>query len=455
MKRILPILLLIIGLTSFVQAQWTSPGTGNDYTLPDLVNVTGGVVTDQGDGKFSINANLTISGTDRLVIDNQVVRIDIPGALVTLQGYLSCTNTQRVKIYGTMTAHYGIRLENALGCDFRNLYLSDGGGIQVVESNATFTDVKFVYFTTDYCSSVINIFNSSPLIENCYFLLNDGPAVSSPANGQSSPTILNCSLDSNSNNSTNPQINLGPGGADTIRIVNNTIDGTYATSHVGAISISDLVGIGDTKVLMKGNIFLKGRYGYNQQGQTISSKIIDNQFINNDQETNPMNGGSGISIYGSSTNCKAILRNNIITGNLWGITAINLHQIDMGTERDWGNNVIHDNGNGGQIYDLYNNSACDLTAVGNNWGTSNQRLIEAHIYHQPDNPAFGLVTYVPFIDVDDVDELILDHTPIDLTKAVVYNLVGQRVNPNALKPGIYLVETGQGSSRTVKKIHIQ
>ncbi|MBO4328679.1 MAG: hypothetical protein J5831_04615, partial [Bacteroidales bacterium] len=212
MKRILPILLLIIGLTSFVQAQWTSPGTGNDYTLPDLVNVTGGVVTDQGDGKFSINANLTISGTDRLVIDNQVVRIDIPGALVTLQGYLSCTNTQRVKIYGTMTAHYGIRLENALGCDFRNLYLSDGGGIQVVESNATFTDVKFVYFTTDYCSSVINIFNSSPLIENCYFLLNDGPAVSSPANGQSSPTILNCSLDSNSNNSTNPQINLGPGG---------------------------------------------------------------------------------------------------------------------------------------------------------------------------------------------------------------------------------------------------
>ncbi|MBO4328719.1 MAG: hypothetical protein J5831_04820, partial [Bacteroidales bacterium] len=289
----------------------------------------------------------------------------------------------------------------------------------------------------------------------CYFLLNDGPAVSSPANGQSSPTILNCSLDSNSNNSTNPQINLGPGGADTIRIVNNTIDGTYATSHVGAISISDLVGIGDTKVLMKGNIFLKGRYGYNQQGQTISSKIIDNQFINNDQETNPMNGGSGISIYGSSTNCKAILRNNIITGNLWGITAINLHQIDMGTERDWGNNVIHDNGNGGQIYDLYNNSACDLTAVGNNWGTSNQRLIEAHIYHQPDNPAFGLVTYVPFIDVDDVDELILDHTPIDLTKAVVYNLVGQRVNPNALKPGIYLVETGQGSSRTVKKIHIQ
>lgn len=455
MKKLLPILLLIIGLTPIANAQWTSPGTGNTYTLPDLVNVTGGVVTDQGSGKFTINNNLTIAGTDRLIIDDQVVRIDIPGALVTLQGYLSCTNTQRVKIYGTTTAHYGIRLENAKGCDFRNLYLSDGGGIQVVESNATFTDVKFTYFTTDYCSSAINIFNSHPLIDNCYFLLNDGPAIASPANGQSSPTIQNCSLDSNSNNSSNPQINLGPGGDDTIRIVNNTIDGTYATSHVGGISISDLMGVGDTKVLLQGNNIVKGRYGYNQQGQTISSRIINNMFLNNDQETNPMNGGSGISIYGSSVNCKAILRDNTITGNLWGITAINLHQIDMGTERDWGNNVLHDNGNGGQIYDLYNNSACDLTAVGNNWGTSNQRLIEAHIYHQVDNPAFGLVTYIPFIDVDDVGELIPDNTPIDLSKATVYSLTGQRVNPESIKTGVYIAVMKQGTQTIAKKIIIQ
>ena len=62
-----------------------------------------------------------------------------------------------------------------------------------------------------------------------------------------------------------------------------------------------------------------------------------------------MNGGSGISIYGSSTNNKAILRNNLITGNLWGITAIYYHDIDMGTEDDWGYNEIHDNSNGGAI----------------------------------------------------------------------------------------------------------
>ena len=455
MKRFLPRLLLIIGLTSFSHAQWTSPGNGTTYTLPDLVDVSGGVVTAQGDGVFRINADLTIAGTDGLTIDNQVSRIDIPGALLTLQGFLNCTNTQRVKIYGTTSQHYGIRLENAQGCDFRNLYLSDGGGIQIVESNVTFSDVKFVYFTQDNCSSVINIFNSNPLIENCYFLLNDGPAIASPANGQSSPIIRNCTFDSNSNQSTNPQINLGPGGADSILIINNVIDGTYATSHVGGISVADLMGVGDTKVLLQGNSIVKGRYGYNQQGQTIASTIVDNQFTNNDQETNPMNGGSGISIYGTSTNCKAVLRGNTITGNLWGITAINLHSIDLGTEDDWGNNVLHSNGNGGMVYDLYNNATCDITAVGNNWGTSNQQEIEQHIFHQPDNAAFGLVTYTPFIDVDLVDELPFDNTPTDLSKAIVYNLAGQRVDPASLKPGIYLIQLGTGIHQTVKKIIIQ
>ena len=118
-----------------------------------------------------------------------------------------------------------------------------------------------------------------------------------------------------------------------------------------------------------------------------------------------MNGGSGISIYGMDGNNKAVLRGNIITGNLWGITAINAFDIDLGTEDDWGNNQIHDNGNGGIIYDLYNNSTCDIMAVGNDWGTSNSQVIEEHIVHQNDDPSLGLVTFVPFIDVDGMNEV--------------------------------------------------
>jgi hypothetical protein len=117
-----------------------------------------------------------------------------------------------------------------------------------------------------------------------------------------------------------------------------------------------------------------------------------------------MNGGSGISIYGTTVNNKAILRNNIITGNLWGITAIYLHDIDLGTEDDWGNNEIHDNYNSGTVYDLYNNSACDITAVGNSWGTMSEEMIENHIFHQNDDPSLGLVTFIPFIGYDCMNE---------------------------------------------------
>jgi hypothetical protein len=165
-----------------------------------------------------------------------------------------------------------------------------------------------------------------------------------------------------------------------------------------------------------------------------------------------MNGGSGISIYGSSTNNKAILRNNLITGNLWGITAIYFHDIDMGTEDDWGYNEIHDNGNGGTVYDLYNNSSCDLSAVGNKWGTTNYDEIESHIYHQVDDPSLGLVTFYPYVGSEGVEEYNLESTEIDLTKATIFTLTGQRVNySESLTPGVYLVITEHGT----KKIFIQ
>ena len=450
MKRILPILLLIIGLATSLQAQWVSPGDGVTYTLPDLVAATEGVVTNDGT-VFTIHQDLTISRNDVLLIDDQVTRINAPGVLITVKGSLNCNITgDRVKLYGTETQKFSMRFENATNCLMSKMYLSDGAGVQVVESDVTFDDVKFVYFSTDYCHAAIDIFNCDPIINNCYFLLNEGAAISSPANGQSSPQITNCELDANVNGLNVPQINLGPGGDDTIRIVDNNIHGTWATFHTGGISVADLMGIGDTKVLLKDNIVKDGRYGYNQQGMTISSVIEGNQFLNNTHEDNPMNGGSGISIYGTSTNNKAILRNNVITGNLWGITAINDHDINMGTEEDWGRNEIHGNGNGGVTYDLYNNASCDIMAVGNDWGVTNEALVEDHIFHQVDNPSLGLVTFIPFVGYDQLEEITA--TEIDFTKADLYTITGQQVEySESLKPGIYIVISQQKAKKTIIK----
>ncbi len=455
MKKILPTLLLIIGLTSFAKAQWTSPGNGTTYTLPDLVAASDGVVTNAGT-VFTIHQDLTISSNDILLIDNQVTRIDAPGVLITINGSFTCSHTgDRVKLYGTEAKQFSMRFENATGCDLHRLYLSDGAGIKVIESEVVFDDVKFLYFTRDYCNAVIDVFNCDPTIKNCVFQDNQGAAISSPANGQSSPQILNNTLDANVNGINSPQINLGPGGEDTIRIVGNEVFDRWAQYHTGGISVADLMGIGSTKVLLQDNEIRDGRYGYNQQGATISSVIIGNQFIDNNHEDNPMNGGSGISIYGTTTNNKAIIRNNLITGNLWGITAINLHDIDMGTEEDWGNNSIHDNGNSGLFYDLYNNSACDITAVGNDWGTINESEVEDHIFHQFDNESLGLVTFIPFIGYNDIEESALEPQVFNPAEATVYTISGQRVNAKALKPGVYIAIMKQGKQTIAKKIIIQ
>ena len=400
-KILLSALLLTFGLT--MNAQWVSPGDGTSYTMSELVNVTDGVVTFESNNYY-IHSDLTISTNDILKIDNGFQKIFIEDALLTIKGSMICENANRVSIMGE--PHFSMRFENAMGCEVKKMYFSDGNGIKVIESEVAFIDTKFLYFTRDYANAVIDFMNCNPIIENCIFMMNESAAISSPANGQGSPQILNCMFDANadSNSFNSPQINLGPGGDDTIRIVGNNIDDRWASWHVGGISVADLMGTGSTKVLLKDNVISNGLYGYNQQGLTISSVIERNQFIDNNLETNPMNGGSGISIYGINENNRAILRNNVITGNLWGITAINAFDIDLGTEDDWGYNQIHDNGNNGVTYDLYNNSACDIMAIGNYWGTIDKQEIEDHITHQNDDPSLGLVTYIPFLSDDGVSE---------------------------------------------------
>ena len=480
-QRAIVIFAFVMGSISMLNAQWVSPGNGTTYTMSELVNVTGGVVTFEAPNYY-IHGDLTFSTNDTWKIDNGFTKVFVEDALITIYGSMICENTNRVSIMGDPS--FRMRFENATGCLVKKMYFSDGAGVQLIESDVTFDDVKFVYFTTEYCHSAIDILNCNPLIENCYFLLNEGAAIGSPVNGQSSPRIMNCEFDSNVNGANMPQINLGPGDRDTIYIVANLIDGTYANFHTGGISIADLMGTGDTKILLKDNTIKNNRYGYNQQGYRLSSVITGNIIEDNYHEDNPMNGGSGISIYGMDSNNKAVIRENIITGNLWGITAINAFEIDLGTDNSWGNNRIYGNGNNGEVYDLYNNSTYDIKAVGNDWGTANEQEVEKHIFHQYDDPSLGWVNFIPFIGYDAVNELeaaqfevspnpvsngsfslILDKaTPSEVE---IYNLFGQKVFSqhienevntiiiNPLESGVYFVKVKTANNTMSQKIIIE
>ena len=246
MKKATLFLALFLGIISIVNAQWVSPGNGTTYTLPDLVSVSNGAVTNEGT-VFSFNSDITISQNDVLKIDNQVTRIDAVGVLITINGSMVCTNPVRVGIYGSMTQNqqFSMRFENATGCELKTLYFSDGCGIKVIESDVNFIDCKFVYFTRDYSNAVIDFMNCNPLIEDCYFLRNEGAAISSPANGQGSPKIMNNLFEENVTSDINsPQINLGPGAEDTIYIVGNEIDDDWASIINYQLSITSAIRCG-------------------------------------------------------------------------------------------------------------------------------------------------------------------------------------------------------------------
>ena len=394
-----------------LNAQWVSPGNGTNYTLDDLVEA-GCVLHDDANATYNITTDITISATDQLYISFE----NAPTALLFNEDDLTLTIKGSMVVEGEEDGYYyigmpayarhgRIRFEEASGsshfsfCDIFQL-----SGIQIINSGVVFESCQIAYFDAYFHSSAINFMNCDPVFRECNFYLNEGAALSSPANGQGSPQLFDCLITNNvRNNGNQPQINLGPGSQDSIRIVGCQIVGS-GQEKSGGLSIGDLMGTGDTKILLKDNLIGNNRYGYNQQGQRLSSTIIGNTFLDNHIETNPINGGSGISIYGMDENNKAILRNNIITGNLWGITVINAANVNLGTEDDWGHNVIHDNGNGGVVYDLYNNSTSNIMAIGNDWGSTEAQVIEDHIVHQYDNPSLGLVNYIPFVDHEGVSE---------------------------------------------------
>ncbi|MCF0206475.1 MAG: T9SS type A sorting domain-containing protein, partial [Bacteroidales bacterium] len=170
---------------------------------------------------------------------------------------------------------------------------------------------------------------------------------------------------------------------------------------VGGIAITN-IGSTTAKAIITGNSIVGNRYGYTQMGYGFDVEFSNNNVIDNNLEIEPMNGGSGVSIYGMSETCKIKMRSNNITGNLWGITAINAYDIDLGTDSDPGNNAIYGNGNGGERYELYNNSTYNITAIGNYWGSNDPTEVEELIVHQPDQNNLGIVTYLPIKELHPV-----------------------------------------------------
>ena len=399
MKTIYTLIFIVLAFSLNTRAQYVTPGNGSNYSLDDLVDQSGGVVS-VNNGTYFINGDLTISATDTLkILDAAVVQIAAGIRPEFLGSFISNPQSGEVVITAidTLTAGQefdGLRFEDSPANFFANTRITHGGGLQFISSEVVFENCAFIRNSSSNTSNVINYSNCNPIIRYCRFVENARSAIGSGANTEGSPQILyNEFIGNTTDNSNRPQINLGPGGNDTIYIVGNYVEGV--NDNVGGISVNSLVGVGDTKAVISDNIIINNRYGYAQIGSNISSRITDNIILDNNIQNNPDLGGSGLNFYGSDASNKAIVRRNSIAGNLWGITTQQIVDLNLGTAMDPGGNVFYDNGNEGQTFAFYNNTPEDVSAIGNYWGTNDLAIAESYIFHQPDDATLGLVTFEP------------------------------------------------------------
>ena len=414
MKRFVLFIALTLVQVSLMMGQWTSPGNGTVYSLRDLAEVSDGCVTyEENLNAYLIHADLTISPNDRLEvvledfgeIDADAVAILCEGdILITVKGSFWVNPSEELDVYiePRENNHLSMRLEQCTGpCLFANTKFFYLSGIQVINSEVTFDDCLFQSFDMQYSTGAIHYENCSPTLKNCIFQGNYGSAINFGVNTKGSPQIFGCEFRYNVLSYLDmPQVDLGPGADDTIRIINSKVIGLYPLE--GGISVSDTMDISSSKVLLQNNHIAHNRYGYHQQGNRIDALIIDNEIECNCIDPDPVNSCSGICIHGASHDCKATIRHNLIEGNLYGVTVLDKAVVDMGTAENPGNNILYDNHNSGQgtdqAYALYVKGVNDVSAVGNYWGGSTEEFAESVIYHRPDlGEDHGLVTYSPIL----------------------------------------------------------
>lgn len=394
--------LLFLTLSStFAFCQFVSPGTGVTYNLASLSAAAPTVLVNNGTD-YQMTADITISNGDTLLINEDTNLKINAGNLLTIAGtYDTAANNFVITATNPASIWKGMRLESTAQVTFKNTTIEYGGGIQALTGNFVMDNCIVRYNKSGQSSgAAINFSTGAPVVKNSQFIENDLPVVASGANSSVALEFSNNYLSKNNKlNSNRPQINMGASGPNaTTKIINNTIIGNRTSDKVGGVSVSSLLGIANN-VLIDGNTISDNRYGITITGNNCTGTISNNILTNNNVETNALNGGSGINLYGNGV---FKIEKNQIRGSLWGITFQLTASADLGggSLGSVGENIFKDNGNGGQLYAVYNNTPNALSATNNCWREgelSNDSMVEQTIYHQADDESLGLVNFSPYL----------------------------------------------------------
>ena len=444
-KLITSLLLTVLCMTAF--AQFTTAGDGKTYNIHTLAGIEGtGIVawelSENEPPTYQLSQNITIANGDKFVMDDGIDLLFEKNVTLTIEGeadfnltngssFDSATDYEEplnaaVRIAGTTTTQFN-------KCTFYEV------GLQLMSEGATNMN-RCSFYCHDGSSAAALYFISAgaaSTIENCYFEWCAKAAIGSAANASQPLTIKNCTFEMNSAANNNvPQINITA--AKPLTIEGCAINGNSVNNMVGGIGISNFMSY-DADITISNCEIRNNRYGIGLVGPAASIRIKACTLVNNCYETNPMNGGSGISLYDPYKQTKAVISGNHIEGSLWGVTIIGCQDVNLGCLNEGenynpGGNVFKNNGNNGELYDLYNNSTLTVYAQNNTWNVSEQteEQIESVIFHKHDNASLGEVIFMPAANTTDIKGIT-----VDKKNDSIFDLQGRKTT--ATQKGIYIV----------------
>ncbi len=406
-KYLLIIVILFTGLTF---GQYTTPGTGVTWNLDSLVLHSGGVLTGtfpsyelnnkiiislndeidieagsfinclQSASGFEVNGVFNVSGN---VTDSVKFSSDVHDSTGAYDGIQYNAASSGVIQYSVIEyASYGVRCIDASPSVMNSHILKCDRGFQLSGSDAVIQNNRI---EQSYEYGIIINLGSNPLIEGNIIANNNTQATSAKN-----------------------QVSIGLQGNNSPIIRNNEIYGGSG-QVTGGISLWVSGSSSYSDMICEGNIIHDNSFGitlYSTSSGIINAVVKNNEIYNNTTNPNALVSGSGINVNGSPFNTPVITRNTIYE-NWWGITiqngtsvqpgpVPNIGNIENADTTDDGLNIIHDNIQGSDVYDLYNNCTNDIMAQNNDWGVYDSTLIEDHIFHKVDDPAHGLVVFMPF-----------------------------------------------------------
>ncbi len=482
---------------SIALAQYTTPGTGVDWTLDDVATASPATVSVNGN-VYTLSANLTVAATDILRINTDITLEIASGVRVTVlefgSFYISADQVL-VTAVDEASPYDGFRFEEGSDIDIQNTTFQFGGGIQVLTETFTLNNCILQNNVSGVATGgTVALSRGMPVITNNQFLFNANPAISSAATNQVSAYIFNNYIEGNNQSNQNrPQINMAvTRPTDTLKIIGNTIIGDRNMTMAGGIAIANFVGgTASVYAIIENNTIIDNRFGIALLGNNNYVEVKNNIIEDNNSQNDPMQGGSGINFLSNSGDQNVILSENKIRRNLWGVTIQQPNpgssNINFGDDQDNpGLNVFSENGNNGEIFALYNNGPNTILAKNNCWvedGEGTLAEAEEVIFHIEDDPTLGEVIFDPIFCeplAGIEDNLLLDFNfypnpaknqisfknENNFETITFYNVNGQKVftqdviqgantiNFN-LNAGIYFIAFDGESNQIVKKIVVK